>query len=523
MRSLLMTVLLLLAAPVYTIAQRAAKPAVILGVLKGVPEGDTVTLVVWDQFLSTSRQRFTPQRTFSCIVRQGHFRFKIPDVRQASYFTLRYEPDRWKKPADALSLFLLSPGDSIHLQIASITPVMGRFYGDTVNRLVMLQIGDISFTGRNAAAYECQYALAQAKRAFQKKLDEKAATVQIPAARPDTNGMAVRYASFRTQHQTLLAERKEILQQYQSHLPDALYGQLQADIAGEYNAERLLALQYEFLGVMQMTGCTDSTARQLLLPVYEEEQKNLWTPVIAAAVLAESRLYLNFLVLKARMDQRLQPRYSDAAEYLFTLSENHLRDKAIALYFTDFSKSIKQLDNLLDQALKLVKDTMSIQLLDSIRKESGTGATTYNFSLPDSSGRMVKLSDFAGKVVFIDFWYTGCGACSGFYKGSLSKVEKFFQNNKDVVFLTVCIDREKQGWMKSVRGGLYTSSNEPNVINLYTNGEGIDHALIKHYSIIGYPYQLLIDRKGRIFRSTDLQRPADVLIPIINEALNGNR
>ena len=45
-----------------------------------------------------------------------------------------------------------------------------------------------------------------------------------------------------------------------------------------------------------------------------------------------------------------------------------------------------------------------------------SGKYAYNFNLPDTLSKRVQLSEFKGKVVFIDFWYTGCTNCVEFYK-----------------------------------------------------------------------------------------------------------
>ena len=36
----------------------------------------------------------------------------------------------------------------------------------------------------------------------------------------------------------------------------------------------------------------------------------------------------------------------------------------------------------------------------------------------------------------------------------------------------------------------------------YTNGTGINHDVIRHYSVTGYPRPLLIDREGKIFSAS---------------------
>lgn len=48
-----------------------------------------------------------------------------------------------------------------------------------------------------------------------------------------------------------------------------------------------------------------------------------------------------------------------------------------------------------------------------------SGALVYNFSYEDAQGNEVQLSDFKGKWVWIDIWFTGCGACQYVAKGKI--------------------------------------------------------------------------------------------------------
>lgn len=47
----------------------------------------------------------------------------------------------------------------------------------------------------------------------------------------------------------------------------------------------------------------------------------------------------------------------------------------------------------------------------------------------------------------------------------------------------------------------------------------MNHPIIRHYNIIGYPHQLLVDKQGKIYRSNNLQVEPDELAKIISEAL----
>ncbi len=64
-----------------------------------------------------------------------------------------------------------------------------------------------------------------------------------------------------------------------------------------------------------------------------------------------------------------------------------------------------------------------------------------DFELPSLSGGKYKLSDYRGKVVFINFWATWCATC----KVEMPSMEKLYQTFKKDEFemLTVSVDKDQ--------------------------------------------------------------------------------
>jgi len=64
-----------------------------------------------------------------------------------------------------------------------------------------------------------------------------------------------------------------------------------------------------------------------------------------------------------------------------------------------------------------------------------------SFSAPSHKGGNIKLSDYRGKVVFINFWATWCGTC----KVEMPSMEKLYQRFKDFDFemLTISVDKDQ--------------------------------------------------------------------------------
>ena len=156
---------------------------------------------------------------------------------------------------------------------------------------------------------------------------------------------------------------------------------------------------------------------------------------------------------------------------------------------------------------------ISTIIFQSVRAQT---KPAYDFTLQDEQGKIVKLSDFKGKVIVMDFWFTGCINCMNFYHISLSDAEQHFAHNPSVVFVSICIDKDKTVWLKSLERGRYVSKES---VNLYTEGLGDQHPVIKQYQVITYPQPIIIGKKGAVRSRSDHLTEPGVLIKCIDDAL----
>ena len=117
------------------------------------------------------------------------------------------------------------------------------------------------------------------------------------------------------------------------------------------------------------------------------------------------------------------------------------------------------------------------------------GKSSYNFTLPDSTGRMISMKDFKGKVVFIDVWATWCGPCREQFP-FLKEVEEEYKDNNDIVFLGISIDRarDRQKWINTIK-----KENLP-PLQLF---DDMGKFFAKKYEINAIPRFLLISKEGK--------------------------
>lgn len=118
------------------------------------------------------------------------------------------------------------------------------------------------------------------------------------------------------------------------------------------------------------------------------------------------------------------------------------------------------------------------------------GMLAPDFSVEDENGKLVSLSSFKGKVVYLDFWFSACGPCHALFAG-IQPAKAYFRNNNKVVFLTVSVD-DKPVWKKAL------ATYKIGGYHVFTQDKGREHAMIKDYQVDGYPTTYIIDPNGKM-------------------------
>jgi|APSaa5957512535_1039671.scaffolds.fasta_scaffold84768_2 thiol-disulfide isomerase/thioredoxin len=114
-----------------------------------------------------------------------------------------------------------------------------------------------------------------------------------------------------------------------------------------------------------------------------------------------------------------------------------------------------------------------------------------SFSLKDMHGGDVLLSDYAGKVILLDFWATWCGPCRVEIPGFIELYDAY--EDQGLVILGVSIDDPVDALL------FYAEEMEMDYPVLI--GDGRDDVKDSFGPLVGFPTTVLIDREGNICHS----------------------
>lgn len=439
---------------------------------------DTMKLYRYPEVLNEQTNRYVAHMTYSSSVNNDSiYRFHIKDLYDVEYIVLGNRMnEKTQRIVPILEYYPVFPGDSITVKLEwdssyhakdHLIPVIVNYQKKMIPDIVRFPYLSyftqyrIQFSGVGSAKYQCRYRI---NRADIYDVDKQTIDSLIDA--------------------------------FKLRLDPLAWEILKADVIGRYEKS---IFGYHFTK-------TDSPMKEKT----DEYFKNINpVPEISEKSQILSFYYPDALISRACFKYPRHAFYKIIA-YLSKNYEGELRDRLLTIYSLE-----KQLpDSALLITLNTIKTAHFRNIIQQYIDDQRVGAKAYNFSLPDKDGKLVSLSDFKGKVVFLDFWFTGCHACSMLYQEDISEIEELYLDNNSIVFISISIDQDKDKWLKSINKGLYTSSA---AINLYTGGRGHKDPVIDNYNVSGYPTLFLIDKKGRIrARNRSLYRKEKAIHQIDN-------
>ncbi|MFZ2283024.1 MAG: TlpA disulfide reductase family protein [Lutibacter sp.] len=161
--------------------------------------------------------------------------------------------------------------------------------------------------------------------------------------------------------------------------------------------------------------------------------------------------------------------------------ENSISKDSLQLFYSQLDTVLQNSDKGL--ALKDFFTTERIKI----------GGYYKDFEAKDLNGNNVKLSNFKGKVILLDFWAWWCHWCH------TQNLEEFSYLNKkygkdNVVIVSYSLDTNKKLWEK------YSKNDKIDWVNI-SNLKGFDDPIAIYFGIQSLPNSFLIDQNGILIKS----------------------
>jgi peroxiredoxin len=155
---------------------------------------------------------------------------------------------------------------------------------------------------------------------------------------------------------------------------------------------------------------------------------------------------------------------------------------------------LTEVESLYASLLPKYKETSngkSIAKIIEARKITAIGKTAPDFSQPDTSGKEVKLSDFRGKYVLVDFWASWCGPCRAENPNLVKTYNKYKDNGFTVLGVSLDQPGKKNSWLAAIHKDNLTWTQVSDL-------KFSDNEVAVLYGIKAIPSNLLLDPQGKI-------------------------
>lgn len=174
------------------------------------------------------------------------------------------------------------------------------------------------------------------------------------------------------------------------------------------------------------------------------------------------------------------------------LHPNSIVSASLVARYLDKEEDLKSLEKLYSNfsyGVQGGKYGKQIERVIASLKRTAIGEEAPLFSLKDSANKEIKLENFRGKYVLLDFWASWCVPCRQESPFLLALYEKYQAKNFEIIGIS--LDKNRKDWINVIQ------KDKMKWIQL-ADFKAVESEVVKKYEVKDIPQNFLIDEKGKI-------------------------
>ncbi|GEP98077.1 TlpA family protein disulfide reductase [Chitinophaga cymbidii] len=364
-----------------------------------------------------------------------------------------------------------------------------------------LDTNGMHVSGKDAALLECQLALKDIYVQTNKRIMALKNAARLSDNHGDSTENYRRMYNLLQSHHKAMEEGEQairgVLASYNGRIDESLRGILLYDWMGFSRNNMSLStynMKYDMGTSVHKQAVKDFYLRYMLRKDLSEKQSGYKTPSHAYANYLYRKIFTDLRFMLSASGYPLLPTYDQLMKYARLVYTGSVYDQVALMAY--MGRNIKENldDNVVTGILANMQHPEYRKLMQDISSRKRRFQPGLNYSLADDKGRIRTPADFKGKVVIMDFWFTGCHWCAVQHQ-NMKPVKEYFSKDTSVVFLSISNDRTKESWLKSVKEGKYSDATDVNVWAEETDGKT---DIIRYYNIKAFPTLIIVNGNNEL-------------------------